>query len=201
MSLGDSTLSKTILNDFNNESDDIERSITHSSMCFETIMRLYYLHHGYETPDGNLTHNLMILVYRSFAQADALTSAPTSAPADSVTPEEATSTLILAEIGLYEQSRNYFLPRALFEIVKTEMSGEERDVLNAHTPIQQLNSDTVESRHKWISSQYPVKFTARSVPANAPTQKQLGQVLNEFMASAARYTNNQSVCPRSSEIP
>lgn len=192
LSLGDFTSPDSLVVGLGDETDDIKQSINHSSMCFETLMRLYYLHHGYETPDGHMTHNLMILVYKSLAQVNALAITPTAAHEDSLTSQEAKSTLILAETGLYDQGQNYFLPRALFEIVTKEMSDQDKNLLDAHIPAQQEDSETVESRQRYISSQYPVKFAVRDAALQDPRERHLGQIVNEFMALAAKKAHSIS---------
>lgn len=192
MSIGEYASADGVLALGEREADVAEHSIPHASICFETIMRLYYLHHGYETPDGHMTHNLMMLAYKGLSQVNALTSAFTTTDAVSVTLQDAKSTLTLAQAGLFEQGRNYFLPRALFQLVEKEMSQEDKDLLHAHVALTPEDSETVQSRQRYISSQYPVRFNGQSVAPEGWADMHLGQAINEFMDVAANMATSAS---------
>lgn len=74
-----------------------------SWVCFESVLRIYYLHHGYETPDGYLCHATFQLACRALTQRSLiLTAAVAAGPnaADFILSKDSTSTLILTVKGL-----------------------------------------------------------------------------------------------------
>lgn len=119
-------------------------------------MRLYYLRHGYEIPDGHMAHNSIVLAYEGLSHRYLPTGISGSATEQSLSREEARSTLILAAKALADQGRNYYLPRALFDIVEHEMSPSDRDVLRQHVTVAVLSGESLQTRHNDISSQFPV---------------------------------------------
>lgn len=136
---------------------NVKSHLSHSKMCFETVMRIYYLRHGYEIPDGHMAHNALQLAYIGLSQRQAPLGATSSLNTARVSPEEAKSTLILAAKGLADQGKNYFLPRALFQIIANEMSVGDKETLHRYSIVSDEDSDTLQSRHKFISSQYPIR--------------------------------------------
>lgn len=145
-------------------------------------MRFYYLHHGYEIPDGHMAHNLMVLAYRSLAQRNKPLEPSDSVKAEPNSEAEARSTLILAQKGLHDQGKNYFLPCALFQIVEHEMHPEDRDALYRSVSIQSEQSATLELRERYMSSQYPVGLDRLD---ERPASRQLSQLTKDFTKMAA----------------
>lgn len=45
--------------------------MAHSKMCIETILRLYYLRHGFRTSSAFLAHSLTVLAFMAHAQLKA----------------------------------------------------------------------------------------------------------------------------------
>ena len=171
--------------------DDLSENVTHnfgsalahSTNCFETIMRLYYLHHGYDMPDGQMSHNLVVLAYKGLSQRNMSSHLLGAANTDAISDAEATSTLILAQKGLYDQAKNYFLPWALFQILEGEMSPEDRNALQNCITIHREASETLQAREKYISSNYPVGL---ATPSESPENRRLGQLTNEFTELAKK---------------
>ena len=131
-------------------------NLEHAKICFETVMRLYYLRHGYDIPDGHLSHCSIMLAYRGLSQRYRSTEMRGPRIGATLSQDEARSTLILAAKALAEQGRNYYLPRALFDIVEHEMSSSDRDVLRQYVTVEDPNSESLQIRQNYISSQFPV---------------------------------------------
>ena len=163
------------------EGDVVESSfkpaLAHSTICFESIMRLYYLHHGYDIPDGHMAHNLMVLAYKGLSQRNMPPELHKSINAEPSSVAEARSTLILAQKGLHDQGKNYFLPWALFQIVEEEMQPEDRDALYRSVTIHKEHSEGLQLRQRYMSSQYPVGLDRLDEP---PGGRQLGQLTKDF---------------------
>lgn len=84
----------------------------------ETALRLYYLRHGFETPDPFLGQFLSSLTKLMF---DAIREDP-----DSPFVEEWRSTILLIAKGIYDQSRSIYVMRGLLQVQIGLM--EPRDV-------------------------------------------------------------------------
>lgn len=166
------------------ESSDLnfKAILAQSKTYFETVMRLYYLRHGYELPDGQLPHTCVILAYEGLLQQSASSNATSTSSGASALNGEARSTLILASKGLADQGKNYFLPRALYEIIENEMSAEDKDVLHQHVHIPKDEEESLLLRSTYICSQYPVGMDW----ANIRRRKgRLDEVTREFTATAS----------------
>lgn len=123
--------------------------LVHSRACFEAIIRLYYLRHGYEYSDTYMTHDLTVLAFMALARAGTTLSTETDV-------EETRSTLILAAKGLNEQGRNYYMPFTLFHILLEQMSARDLDVLYTLTNIRKESVGVSKERAKHVQAQYPV---------------------------------------------
>jgi hypothetical protein len=149
---------------------DIMSLLTHSRVCFETIMRLYYLRHGFEAADSYFTHDLAILAFIAQANLKALPS-PTPNPdsAHTETPsttsptisrplsdlDDIRATLFLAAKGLHSQGKSYQLPLTLFHVVQS-MRPEEADMMHRYADIKPESTAAGGFREEHARSQYPV---------------------------------------------
>lgn len=142
--------------DIGGDGDSAQPTLTHARICFETVLRLYYLRHGFEIPDGHMAHNSAVLAYKGLSQRYLSFGAHCLREEESVSAEEARSTLILAAKALADQGRNYYLPRALLEIVETEMVSMDKDALRQYVTVHEDDCESLRERNKHISSRYPV---------------------------------------------
>lgn len=135
---------------------NVQLELAHSRICFETIMRQYYLRHGFETADAQLAHNLVILAYKGLSHLKPLTGDDKMPDRILTSREEARSTLILAAKGLSDQGKNYFFALALFQIIRSEMTDDDLDVLHRFVTLNNDDLDSHMLRTKHIRAQYPV---------------------------------------------
>ncbi|KAL0931448.1 C6 transcription factor [Colletotrichum truncatum] len=118
----------------------IRAHLSHSRVCFEALLRLYYLRHGFEYADTYLTHELSVLGFRAFENCQNLTSTTDGV---SVSPDElsdARSTLILAAKGLNEQGLNYYAPFNILCVLVNQMDAYELDMLRKCVSIRSEDS-------------------------------------------------------------
>src|ERR1700759_5378659 len=97
--------------------------LSHSKMCFESLMRMYYLRHGFARSDTYLAHDLAVLAFMAQDRLKLLSSSEADDSPASV--EDTRSTLILAAKGLHDQAENYYFDLILFHIVHNAMSPED----------------------------------------------------------------------------
>ncbi|KAI2465995.1 hypothetical protein F4781DRAFT_445511 [Annulohypoxylon bovei var. microspora] len=108
--------------------------ITHSEVRLETLLRLYYLRHSYESYDPLLMHWLMFLGDSILLKLDAPQASPPAAPPHDPrpNPESLRSTLILCAKGLYDQSRNFHIAVLLYRLLRDRMKANDLDLLRTH---------------------------------------------------------------------
>ncbi|SCO92559.1 uncharacterized protein FRV6_16687 [Fusarium oxysporum] len=149
-------------------SEEILAQLSHSRICFETIMRLYYLRHGFASADTYIAHDLAVLGFMALGKLK---------DAGGIQNEDLRSTLLLAAKGLGDQGRNYYLPFTLFHVIHGEMSEEDTALL--HQFITSWKEDVISKqvRAKHVQAQYPcdiVKIT------NYPDSKRLGNLIKQY---------------------
>lgn len=95
--------------------------VDRASKHLQTLLRLYYVRHGYEAMD------LFIVIPLVLAAYDCLDAITADTPPEQL--EALRSTLILAAKGLHAQRRNHFLADALFRVVRGRMRPAEVSLL------------------------------------------------------------------------
>ncbi|GAB1311051.1 Nitrogen assimilation transcription factor [Madurella fahalii] len=100
-------------------------AVTH----FETLLRLYYLRHGFEACDSFLIHFLGTLNHLSM---NAIVSG-----ADSAYLESRRSTIMLTTKGIYDQGRCHFIARAVLRLQVSLMPPEEVALLRRHVEMEE----------------------------------------------------------------
>ncbi|KAH0531151.1 hypothetical protein TsFJ059_000019 [Trichoderma semiorbis] len=144
-----------------------------SRISFETIVRLYYLRHGFENADAYMAHCLTVLAFMGVAQLAASTTPSLPAP----TSPEARSTLILAAKGLGEQGQNYYLPFTLFHIVQGQMGSDDLNALQSLTTACNEDVGTPQIRARHVQAQYPVNIVNMT---DYPQNQRLGSLIKEY---------------------
>jgi hypothetical protein len=112
---------------------------------FESLLRVYYLRHGYEHGDIQLSHALAQLGFITLHRMD---PGPLGASANgaisktSATPNiiELRATLLLACKGLHEQGQSYFVNKAILRALKAKMGPVEQQLMAQII----VNTDEVE---------------------------------------------------------
>ncbi|KAI0902092.1 hypothetical protein F4806DRAFT_490565 [Annulohypoxylon nitens] len=107
--------------------------ITHSEVRLETLLRLYYLRHSFESYDPLLMHWLMFLGDSILLKLDTPQAAiPLPPYHPRPNPESLRSTLILCAKGLYDQSRNFHIAVLLYRLLRDRMKANDLDLLRTH---------------------------------------------------------------------
>jgi hypothetical protein len=126
-------------------------ALARSKMCFETLIRLYYLRHGFEAADVYLTHYLSAL----FAIAQEILTCPSST---SSTVDEARATLILSAKGLHDQGRSYYLSETMFNVVESRMSSEDAELMRKFVHVKKGVGEARQLHASRWQSQLPVNI-------------------------------------------
>ena len=149
-----------------------------SKICLETVVRLYYLRHGFERADVFLVQSLAVLAYISVGQIDFLASSKSSSVEDI---EAAQSTLVLAAKGLHDQGRNYYVHHTVFHLILNSMRSQEVSIMHRFTNVEVEDIVADQLRAKHISAQYPIKVLNIR---DDPEQKRLDNLVNEYASLA-----------------
>ncbi|KAG5927461.1 hypothetical protein E4U42_002212 [Claviceps africana] len=94
-----------------------QQIVNEARKYLQTLVRLYYLRHGFDAMDLFIVHPLMLLALECVETVHETTS-----PCQL---EALRSLLILAAKGLYEQCRNHYLAKALFRVIRGRMRESE----------------------------------------------------------------------------
>ncbi|KAM0737811.1 hypothetical protein ACQRIT_007815 [Beauveria bassiana] len=164
------------------------RVANHARLCFETLMRLYYLRHGYEMSDTYITHALATL---GFATLNQLMQPSADGMVATERTDEIRSTVFLMAKGLADQGRNYFIPYTIFELIKHSLTADDTRTLQRFLspPISFGETASGRLRADHIQAQYPVNIVDMT---RHPEQKRLGNMIRDFSALAVELQSPQA---------
>lgn len=100
-----------------NQGESQRQIVSDSTKCLQTLVRLYYLRHGFDAMDLFI---VIPLVLAGFKCIDAISD---QTPQPEL--EDLRSTLVLVAKGLYSQRRNHYLAEALYRVVRGRMRPQE----------------------------------------------------------------------------
>ncbi|CAI6338004.1 unnamed protein product [Periconia digitata] len=170
--------------------DDLPAVVDSSKACFETILRLYYLRHGFDKADTYLTHGLAVLAFLSINQL----KPPTLSPTEPFSPphlQDIQSALVLAAKGLYSQGCNYHLSYTIFHLVCADIPPRETDLMHQYTDIRKEDLATSKLRANHVRGQYPIKILNL---ADDPEQQRLDDLVTRYadLAMSASEATSES---------
>lgn len=161
---------------------NIDRSPTPNQLVadakrhMQTLVRLYYLRHGFEAMDLFIVIPLMLTGYDCVDTIDA------GNPEDDL--ETLRSTLILVAQGLHGQRRNHYLAEALFRVLRGRMRPQEAALLT-----NTMSMDVDETNHRRdmvqaVRSNWPVSVVKKKEDVD-------GHLLTHLVRNYA-HLNNKS---------
>ncbi|KAK4454777.1 hypothetical protein QBC34DRAFT_140901 [Podospora aff. communis PSN243] len=120
-----------------------------SLVCYETVIRLYYLRHGFHAPSSFLVNFLGTLAQ---ATLDAMATNKDTARA-----EHLRSTILLAVKGLYEQGLSHYVSKVVFRMFSSMMKEEDVQTFKRLTTINdEVTEDELNGPLKHpVSSDWP----------------------------------------------
>ncbi|KAK2604444.1 hypothetical protein N8I77_007374 [Diaporthe amygdali] len=136
-----------------NQEESLRRIVSDASKCLQTLIRLYYLRHGYDAMDLFI---VIPLVLAGFKCIDAI---------NDQTPEsklkDLRSTLVLIAKGLYSQRHNHYLAEALYRVVRGRMRPQEVALLHETTDIDDDKTIGREAMVQTVRSHWPVSIVGK----------------------------------------
>ena len=149
--------------------------LSNCKVCLETLMRLYYLRHGFEASDTPILRSLVTLSLMSIAELKALTSSSTTSSLAAI--DDVRATLILAAKGLHDQGRNYYVSQILYRITQKQMSPEDAKLMWKFVGVRTEESEAEQLRANHVKSQFPVNIVKIT---DDPGTQRLGDMMKKF---------------------
>ncbi|KAH7191430.1 hypothetical protein BKA60DRAFT_662003 [Fusarium oxysporum] len=141
--------------------DELQKSLAKYRAYFETILRIHYLRHSFEYGNMMLVQFLAMLAFLALTKLDSLMSRHAFEPevprmdvGDSDL-RAAKTTLLVAQKGLSDQGRGYYLPKRVLEDVINRMTPSDSNVLQSFIAIQQEGPEVTEERKLHMESHCP----------------------------------------------
>lgn len=145
-----------------------QQILANAMASLETLLRAYYLRHGFEWLD---TYLVSVLMEMCLISIDRLEDDAASGDVSALR-----SSIILFAKGIYEQGQNFFLGKLVFQLVQAKMRQEDLEMLG-----QVARLETLEERQtfglKQVQMEWPVDITSM---ADDPRKKKLGDMINQL---------------------
>ncbi|KAF5636194.1 nitrogen assimilation transcription factor nit-4 [Fusarium sp. NRRL 52700] len=130
-----------------------QRIVAESKRNMQTLVRLYYLRHGFEAMDLFIVIPLMVMGY------DSIDAIKADTPMEEI--ELLRSTLILIAQGLYYQRRNHYLAQALFRVIRGKMRPQEIGLLKYSMALDRYEADPESDMAVAVRSLWPVSIVKK----------------------------------------
>ncbi|KAI1758691.1 hypothetical protein GGR53DRAFT_215836 [Hypoxylon sp. FL1150] len=166
--------------------------VHHAEIRLETLLRLYYLRHSFESYDPLLMHWLVFLGDVVLQRLEHYTSGETSrgggSPPVPVDLESLRSTLILCAKGLWDQGRNYHIAVLVYRLLRDRMKASDLDLLRTRvlsppsgtgtgSPTGEAADDDPPLMMQYVQAQWLVPIESSS---NDPSRRTLDYLLREY---------------------
>ncbi|KAG7423301.1 Nitrogen assimilation transcription factor nirA [Fusarium oxysporum f. sp. raphani] len=165
------------------DQDKLQRSLTHYRAYFETILRIHYLRHSFEHGNMMLPQFLTMLAFLALNKLDSLRARDSSKPNISsmdvgdTDPRAAKATLLIAQKGLSDQGRGYYVAKNVLQDVLDRMTLSDSNVLQSFITVQREGREVAEERKIHMESHCPPGIIHI---ANNPDRQQHGNWIRRF---------------------
>lgn len=137
----------------------------------ETLVRLYFLRHGFESFDPFLIHPLNVL---GFSTINKINEEPES---PDITANR--STVWLVAKGAYDQGRSHYLGHVTLRFLKNTMRAEEARLLGQMTELEGLDEEPPEAQMYEIQSRWAPSILKVT---DDPEAQRLSNLVKAYMA-------------------
>lgn len=146
--------------------------VNQSKACFETLLRVYYLRHGFEALDISLVQFLHLLGFSALRDISL-------AEKGSTTYEALRSTLLLCAKGMQEQGQNYHVSEVVFRLFRYSMSLDDAQLLKEVIETEEYD-DHLDHMIGEIRSLWPIGMFSM-------VDENVDRTLNHFIRWWERY--------------
>ncbi|KAK4661170.1 LOW QUALITY PROTEIN: uncharacterized protein QC763_704630 [Podospora pseudopauciseta] len=104
---------------------------------YETLLRLYYLRHGFEALDVFIMVSLMTLAFITTKELEDTRLSLAQPPSEEQKAhiDSLRATLVLCTRGLYDQGKSYYLSQTIFRLVRSGMHVDEKELLREYASL------------------------------------------------------------------
>lgn len=168
----------------------LQEAISESRGYFETLLRIYYLRHSFDHGNMMLTQFLSMLAFlalgklQAFANPDTKNTVVFSFDIGDKDPKATRATLLIAQKGLKDQGRSFYLPQMRFRNIVDHMPAEELLTISGHLTIPADDPGTIQQRKTSLERQCPIDVR-RVAEGSRRTQTE------NWISQYARLTLNQ----------
>ncbi|KAI1842379.1 hypothetical protein JX266_011420 [Neoarthrinium moseri] len=127
--------------------------VAEATKYIQTLVRLYYLRHGFESMD------LFIVIPLVLAGFECIEAIGEETPVPKL--EALRSTLMLIATGLYSQRRNHHLAQALFRVIRGRMRPHEAAILRGILNLEKTDAEEDKAPMQTVRSHWPVKVVKK----------------------------------------
>lgn len=130
------------INSLNDSQRDTAQSIIAQAMMhLESLLRLYYLRHGFDAFDALLLVHLVHLSNATLTRLARIKLNPESQYASPNDIQLLRSTLILCLKGLHDQFKNFYMSGVVFCAMRNRLSAEDRDLVGRFVTMKDPDTD------------------------------------------------------------
>ncbi|KAG7425123.1 Nitrogen assimilation transcription factor nirA [Fusarium oxysporum f. sp. raphani] len=178
------------------DQDELQKSLAKYRAYFETILRIHYLRHSFEYGNMMLTRFLAMLAFLALTKLDFLMARDSSElevssmDVGDTDPRAAKTTLLIAQKGLSDQGRGYYLPKRVLQDVLSRMTPSDANVLQSFITIQQEGPEVIEERKIHMESHCPPDIIHI---ANDPDRQQHDNWIRRFTKLTVREESGSSI--------
>ena len=147
------TIFEPLLDAKTNQEPSPQQIVADAKKHLQTVLRLYYLRHGYEAMD------LFIVIPLMLAASECLDAINEQTPASQL--EVLRSTLILVAKGLYNQRRNHYLAEALFRVIRGRMRPSEVALFKGIMNMDEAEEVEKPDMAQTVRSHWPVRVVKK----------------------------------------
>ncbi|KAM5355044.1 hypothetical protein ACJ41O_001690 [Fusarium nematophilum] len=140
------------------EADHLQNTLAECRAFFETILRIYYLRHGFEHGNMMLTQYLAKLAFMALDKLVELATPNSSSSRLDVgdsNPGAAMSTLLMAQKGLSEQGKSYYFPQTMADAILGRTSTEDSYLPQEYASTQEDEGEA-KRREEQLEGQCPL---------------------------------------------
>jgi hypothetical protein len=125
----------------------VQQTLGDAKIRLETLLRLYYLRHGYKSYDIFM---VQLLSFLGFAHIKALKGA------EATEVESRRSAVVLTAQGLRDQSRNCYVAGLVFRVMKGNMGVEGESLLKEIEDLQEEDEEEELMMAEQVHSLWPI---------------------------------------------
>jgi hypothetical protein len=147
---------------------NVQKTLSGAKIRLETLLRLYYLRHGYESYDIFM---ISVLSFLGFIHIKALKGA------EARDVESRRSVVVLTAQGLRDQSRNCYVAGLVFRVMKGNMGVESQSLLK---DIEDLPEEDKEEKllvAEQVQSSWPIDVERIDIE---PEKQRLGNLVKRI---------------------